>query len=80
MISGGKWAALAAFIMAGTSMVLLFLVLSMFIAFAQDRTLAVLRNRSSAVKRWGGFVLIAAGSWLIVLSVWAEAFSKLFPV
>jgi hypothetical protein len=32
------------------------------------------------VKRWGGWVLILVGLWLMALGIWAGFFASLFPV
>lgn len=61
-------------------MVLLFFTLAALVAYAQDRTLTILREQTIQVKQWGGGVLILVGSWLLATAIWAAAFSKIFPV
>ena len=61
-------------------MVLLFFLLAVLVASAQERTLAVLRDQTVQVKRWGGLVLIGVGGWLLALAIWATAFARIFPV
>lgn len=53
---------------------------SMVVARAQEGVVARARASAPAVKRWGGIVLMVVGSWFILLAVFAEAFSGLFPV
>lgn len=61
-------------------MVLLFFTLAALVAYAHERTLATLREQTVRVRQWGGGVLLLVGSWLLATAVWAEAFSKIFPV
>lgn len=56
------------------------LTLSVAIAVAQLGIVRRLRAGPSHVKRWGGYVLIAVGVWLLVLAVWAAFFARVFPV
>lgn len=53
---------------------------SMVVARAQEGVVARARASAPAVKRWGGIVLMVVGSWFVLLAVFAEAFSGLFPV
>lgn len=39
-----------------------------------------LKARTKDVKRWGGYVLLLIGSWLILLAIFADFFATLFPV
>ncbi len=47
---------------------------------AQEGVVARLRSATPAVKRWGGYILVGVGAWFIVLSVFADFFSGIFPV
>lgn len=55
-------------------------VLSLAIATAQEGLIATLRAHVVEVKRWGGWVLIVVGIWLIVLTVFADFFARIYPV
>ena len=61
-------------------MVLLMFGLSIAIALAQSRLVGTVKARVQEIKRWGGWVLILVGLWLIVLGIWAEFFTKFFQV
>lgn len=54
--------------------------LSVIIARAQETTVERLQASAPTIKRWGGAVLLGIGAWLIVLGIFADAFSGLFPV
>lgn len=54
--------------------------LSLTIAGAQERLVSSLRAHAADVKRWGGWILIAVGLWLIALTVFAGFFADIFPV
>ena len=60
--------------------VLLMFTLSLAVAGAQDRVVRFLGARSAQVKRWAGWVLIVVGVWLIALTLFADFFSRVFPV
>lgn len=75
----------------GTAVFITFLITAFTITFvmallvvligtAQNRILQPLRASTQRVKRWGGFILLLVGSWLIVLAIWADAFSRIFSV
>lgn len=55
-------------------------LLVILIGTAQNRVLQSLRTSPQRVKRWGGFILILVGSWLIALAIWADTFSRIFSV
>lgn len=54
--------------------------LSLLVASAQERTVESLRAAGPAVRRWGGYVLVVVGGWLVVLGIFADFFAELFPV
>lgn len=58
----------------------MFVGLSFVIGRAQKHALDRIQASSSEVKRWGGWVLIAVGSWFVVLAIWADFFAGVFPV
>ena len=61
-------------------MVLLMFGLSFAVALAQSRLVGTVKANVHQVKRWGGWVLILVGLWLIILGIWAEFFTKFFRV
>jgi CHASE2 domain-containing sensor protein len=50
------------------------------VAQAQTGVVSALRASAPEVKRWGGWLLLAVGSWLLVLGVFAGFFADRFPV
>jgi hypothetical protein len=68
------------FLIATVIIMLVMALLVILIGTAQNRILQSLRAGPQRVKRWGGFVLLLVGSWLIVLAIWAGAFSRIFSV
>lgn len=66
--------------MTALTMAVLMFGLTVLVGTAQERVVNALKGGSSKVKRWSGLVLIAVGLWLIALAVWADFFSRLFPV
>lgn len=54
--------------------------LSVLIARAQEGTVARLKASAPSIKRLGGGVLVAVGTWFLVLGIFADAFSGLFTV
>ena len=65
---------------AALALVLLFFLLATAIATAQERLVDDLKAGTQQVKRWGGYILLAVGSWFLILAIWADAFSGVFPV
>ena len=61
-------------------MVLLMFGLSITVAFAQSRVVGKIKASVQEIKRWGGWILILVGLWLIILGTWAEFFTKFFRV
>jgi cytochrome c biogenesis protein CcdA len=77
---GGPGSAFGAFVVAGLVLVVMFIGLSLVIGSAQERTVKRIQARSTEVKRWGGWILVAIGTWFVSLAIWADFFAKLFPV
>lgn len=50
------------------------------VAGAQQRTIERIAAQAPAVKRWGGWILMAVGAWFIALALFADFFADLFPV
>jgi cytochrome c biogenesis protein CcdA len=56
------------------------MVLVITVGFAKMNVVRSMTMNTQSIKRLGGSVLIIVGVWLIVLSVWADSFSRiLFP-
>lgn len=47
---------------------------------AEERTLERIKAQAPTVKKWGGWILVAVGSWFLVLAVFADFFEHIFPV
>jgi len=60
--------------------VLLIFGLAITIGLAQNEFVTKLRAEAPQVKRWGGVILIVVGLWTIAIGIWAEFFSRFFPV
>jgi cytochrome c biogenesis protein CcdA len=73
-------AAFDAFVVAALTMVLVMALLVTAIGFAQTRVVRSMKMNTQSVKRLGGAVLVVVGIWLIVLAIWANAFTSLFSV
>ncbi len=58
----------------------MFVALSFVIGRAQQHTLERMQASSAQVKRWGGWILVTVGAWFLVLALWADFFSQIFPV
>lgn len=58
----------------------MFVALSFVVGRAQEQTLKRIQATSPQVKRWGGWILVAVGTWFVILAVWADFFSRIFPV
>lgn len=78
-IGGGRIAVLA-FMLAALVMVILIFGLALVISKGQSPLLSALRASTARIKRYGGYVLILVGVWLIALSIFADLFARLFPV
>jgi fatty acid desaturase len=53
---------------------------ALFVALAQERVTERIGASAPAVKRWGGFILVIVGLWLVTLGVFADFFARVFPV
>jgi cytochrome c biogenesis protein CcdA len=73
-------AAFDAFVVAALTMVLVMALLVTAIGFAQTSVVRSMKMNTQSVKRLGGAVLVVVGIWLIVLAIWANAFTSLFSV
>lgn len=65
---------------AGIILVVMFVGLSLVIGSAQEHTVRRIQARSTDVKRWGGWILVAIGTWFLVLAIWADFFAEIFSV
>lgn len=80
LTTGGFAAALTAFAVAGVVLVVLLFAVAVTVAVAQEQVTQRLRTGAPTVKRWGGYVLIAVGMWLLLLAILADNFAQVFPV
>ncbi len=55
-------------------------MLSVLVARAQQTTVERLQTTAPAIKKWGGAILVGIGAWFLVLGIFAEQFSGMFPV
>lgn len=61
-------------------MVVLIFGLALAVGTAQERFVARLRASTLAVKRSGGYILIAVGTWFLLLAIFSNFFKRaLFP-
>ncbi len=77
---GGFVSALVAFFVAAAALVILMFTLALALAAAQERAAEAMRISASALKRWGGWILLLVGLWFIALGVFADFFSEIFTV
>ena len=61
-------------------LVVMFVGLSLVISSAQEHTVRRIQASSTEVKRWGGWILVAVGTWFVVLAIWADFFADIFQV
>lgn len=61
-------------------MVSLVFAAAFMVASAEQRTLERIKAQAPTVKRWTGWILLAVGVWFITLAVFADFFSRIFPV
>ena len=61
-------------------MVFLMFALSLAVALAQSRFIDTLKVSVHEVKRWGGWILIVVGIWLVILGIWANFLANFFRV
>lgn len=80
LTSGGFTAALVAFATTGAVLVLLLFMSALGVAAAQEQLTDRLRSGAPTVKRWGGYVLVLVGVWLLTLAAFADTFARIFPV
>ena len=80
MTAGGATAAFSAFGVAALVIILLMFALALTIALAQEQLVATMKAKTAEVKQWGGRILILVGIWLVILGIWANALTQIFPV
>ncbi|MER3401667.1 MAG: hypothetical protein C4313_11250 [Thermoflexus sp.] len=69
-----------AFGLAAVVLVLLLFTLSVAIATAQEEIVRTVHAHLRDVRRWGGWILIGIGLWLLTLAILAPFFARIFPV
>jgi cytochrome c biogenesis protein CcdA len=71
---------LTAFAATATVLVALLFAAALSVATAQERVVERIRARTPTIRHWGGWILIAAGIWFVILGVFAATFARVFPV
>ena len=66
--------------MAAATLVVLTFGLVYAVATAREAFVDRLRRGTPNVKRWGGGLLVVVGVWMLSLAVFADFFSRVFPV
>jgi hypothetical protein len=77
---GGFGAAYAAFLTATVVLVSLVFGAAFAVAGAEQRTVDRITAKTATIKRWGGWTMAAVGVWLLSLAIFADFFSRIFPV
>lgn len=80
LTTGGFAAALTAFAVTAAVLVVLLFTAATTMSLAHGEVTDRFRAGAPTVKRWGGYVLIAVGVWLLVLALFADTFAQVFPV
>lgn len=52
--------------------------LAIAIARAQERTVKAIRVRVGRVKRWGGYIVLAVGLWVLASAAFPDLFRQVF--
>jgi cytochrome c biogenesis protein CcdA len=78
--TGGFDAALVAYAVAAVTLVMLILGAAIGVSLSQEATVEQFSAATPSIKRWGGWVLIAVGTWFVLLSVFSGTFSDVLPV
>lgn len=71
---------MSAYSVAATTVVLLSFGAATIVSVAKARTLRALSAGGHSVKRWGGVVLVLLGVWFALTAIFADAFTRVFPV
>lgn len=69
-----------AFIVTAVVIVSLMFGLAAAIAGAQEQAIDRLKQSAPAIKRWGGWILLAVGVWMAALAIFADFFAGIFTV
>lgn len=77
---GGFRAALLAFVVASFVLVGMVFAAAFTVARAQDETISRIKAQAPRVKAWGGWILVAVGTWFLTLATFADFFAGVFPV
>jgi cytochrome c biogenesis protein CcdA len=80
LTTGGFGAAFVAYVVAGSAIVLLAFGAALFVALAHEQVTERVGANAPAIKRWGGYILVVVGLWLVALGVFADFFAGVFPV
>jgi cytochrome c biogenesis protein CcdA len=77
---GTSTAVQLAFATAAASIILIMAFMLLLIGTAQNRFLQPLRAGVQSIKQGGGLLLIVVGIWLMILAIWADKFTQIFPI
>lgn len=66
--------------MAAASLSLLVFASAFALATARGTLLTAARTHTPSIKRWGGWILLGVGLWVLALAVFAEPLAEVFPV
>jgi cytochrome c biogenesis protein CcdA len=50
------------------------------VALAKERETERIGTNAPAIKKWGGYILLIVGVWLVALGVFADFFARVFSV
>ncbi len=76
----GRGACAGPLVVAAVVLVVLLFAAAFAVARVQEATIRRVIARAATIKRWGGWVLAAVGLWLVVLTVFADFFARVFSV
>lgn len=76
---GGFGAALTAFAVAAVVMTALVFAAAFGVAGAHRAALERVQAQAPTVKRWGGYLLVLVGVWLLALAVFVDFFAGVLP-
>jgi hypothetical protein len=65
---------------AAAAIVVLAFTAALFVALAQEGVTERIRAGAPTVKRWAGYILVLVGAWFVALGVFADFFTRVFPV
>ena len=67
-----------AFTTAAAAMAVLMFTLAWLIGTAQERTVQAIKARAPRVRRWGGWILLGVGAWVVASAAFPDLFRAVF--